>query len=185
MKLWFLCSSLWTTRWCNGWITSLYQMEKTRMRAGILPWTTRWNWRYGFKCVGIRLEKVLLQWLQTCHNEDRYGPPTWNRLANAVEWIDRALSITIRNNHCTAMPLWQSYTCFSDVHLWSYNMLVSVYTSFKTFCTILVSVEFFVWHVCTNAFVVHFFCGEKSFHQAMMRSWCAYNSAHSKVSLKL
>ena len=45
-----------------------------------------------FEC----LLKVLVQWLKRNHNEAKFGPPTWSNLARAVQPIDSALAIKIR-----------------------------------------------------------------------------------------
>ena len=46
-----------------------------------------------------RLDAVLFYWLRKNYNVDRYGLPSWSRLAQAVEPIDRALAINIRERH--------------------------------------------------------------------------------------
>ena len=53
---------------------------------------------YGY--AGARLYHVLSKWLQRCYNQDKFGPPTWNSLASAVEQINPVLSITIRTKYC-------------------------------------------------------------------------------------
>ena len=51
------------------------------------------------------LYHVLLEWLRMMWSRDKHGPPTWSYLADALEPIDRALSIIIRKKHCAAVPL--------------------------------------------------------------------------------
>ena len=46
-----------------------------------------------------RLEAVLLQWLRRDYDLDKYGSPSWSRLAGAVEPINRVLAIRIRESH--------------------------------------------------------------------------------------
>ena len=46
-----------------------------------------------------QLEAVLLQWLRRDYDLDKYGSPSWSGLANAVEPINRALAIRIRERH--------------------------------------------------------------------------------------
>ena len=50
-------------------------------------------------------DHALLEWLRMMHSRDKHGRPTWTNLADALEQIDRALSIIIRKKHCTAIPL--------------------------------------------------------------------------------
>ena len=85
-----------------------------------LPHFTKWNMlgiSLGLSCGQLeeievdyryardRLHQVLSKWLQRCYNQEKYGPPTWSRLASAIEEIDRALSITIHTKHCPAVHL--------------------------------------------------------------------------------
>ena len=58
-----------------------------------------------YRLAGDRLYQVLLEWLKKNYNQDKHGPPTWSNLANALKQIDHALSIAIRERHCTAVPL--------------------------------------------------------------------------------
>ena len=46
-----------------------------------------------------RLEAVLLLWLRRNYNLDKFKPPSWSQLADAVEPINRALSIAIKERH--------------------------------------------------------------------------------------
>ena len=46
-----------------------------------------------------RVHDVLYEWLNMNYDVDRHGPPTWFRLARAVEPINRALAIAIRERH--------------------------------------------------------------------------------------
>ena len=59
------------------------------------------DYRYAGEC----LHQVLFKWLQRYYDQDKYGPPTWRRLADAVEQINPALSVSICIKHCTAVPL--------------------------------------------------------------------------------
>ena len=43
------------------------------------------------------LRNVLMQWLRRSHNEARFGPPTWTSLTKAVQPINSALAIKIRD----------------------------------------------------------------------------------------
>ena len=46
------------------------------------------------------LQKMLLHWLRRSHDEIRFGPPTWNNLANAMEKSgNRAVAHAIRQKH--------------------------------------------------------------------------------------
>ena len=46
-----------------------------------------------------RLHTVLLQWLKRNYDLDKYGLPSWGRLAEAVKAIDHALASTIKDRH--------------------------------------------------------------------------------------
>ena len=46
-----------------------------------------------------QLEAVLLQWLRRDYDVKKYGSPSWSGLANAVEPINHALAIRIRERH--------------------------------------------------------------------------------------
>ena len=52
-----------------------------------------------YRFTNERLEAVLLRWLRKCYNLHKYGSPTWSQLAEAVEPIDCALAITIKERH--------------------------------------------------------------------------------------
>ena len=52
------------------------------------------------RSVKEQLHQVLEDWLRMKDNIDEGDLPTWSRLAEAVEPIDRALSITIKKKHC-------------------------------------------------------------------------------------
>ena len=58
-----------------------------------------------YRYAGERLHQVLLKWLRRCYNQDKYGPPTWSRLADAIEQINPALCVSIHTKHCTPVPL--------------------------------------------------------------------------------
>ena len=47
---------------------------------------------------GVRecLLQVLMEWLKRNHNEAKFGPPTWTSLAKAIQPINSALAIQIR-----------------------------------------------------------------------------------------
>ena len=46
-----------------------------------------------------RVHDVLYEWLNMNYAIERHGPPTWAQLARAVEPINRALAIAIRERH--------------------------------------------------------------------------------------
>ena len=46
-----------------------------------------------------QLEAVLLQWLRRDYNLGKHGSPSWSQLAKAVEPINCALAICIRERH--------------------------------------------------------------------------------------
>ena len=46
-----------------------------------------------------RLKAVLLRWLRRKYNLEKYNLPSWIGLADAVEPINRALAITIKEQH--------------------------------------------------------------------------------------
>ena len=46
-----------------------------------------------------RLEAVLRRWLKKNYNLQQHGSPSWSRLVRAVEPINRALAITIKERH--------------------------------------------------------------------------------------
>ena len=46
-----------------------------------------------------RLHDVLLHWLRRNYNVHDYDFPTWQQLAHAVDPINHALAINIRENH--------------------------------------------------------------------------------------
>ena len=46
-----------------------------------------------------RVAAVLLQWLRENYNVQKYGPPSWGQLADAVEPINHALASTIKERH--------------------------------------------------------------------------------------
>ena len=45
------------------------------------------------------LQAVLLEWLKRNYDLDKYGLPSWRRLAEAVKPIDHALALTIQDRH--------------------------------------------------------------------------------------
>ena len=45
------------------------------------------------------LHAVLFQWLKRNYEVDKYGLPSWSRLAEAVKPIDYALALTIQDRH--------------------------------------------------------------------------------------
>ena len=51
------------------------------------------------KWASEQLEAVLLQWLKKNYNLNKYKPPSWSRLADAVEPINCALAIAIKERH--------------------------------------------------------------------------------------
>ena len=46
-----------------------------------------------------RLHEVLLRWLRRNYNLDKYKPPSWRQLVDAVEPINRALAIAIKERY--------------------------------------------------------------------------------------
>ena len=43
--------------------------------------------------------QMLLIWLRRNYNVDKYGPPTWQRLVDAVDNVDHALAKKIASKH--------------------------------------------------------------------------------------
>ena len=52
--------------------------------------------------VSNRVSKVIQEWLKRNHNEEEYGPPTWNNLVKAVKPIDKELALDIEAKYCTS-----------------------------------------------------------------------------------
>ena len=46
-----------------------------------------------------RVRAVLLKWLRKEYNEEQYGSPSWNTLADAIKPINRAMFLTIKDRH--------------------------------------------------------------------------------------
>ncbi len=46
-----------------------------------------------------KLMRMSSDWLQRKHNEDKYGPPTWERLANAVKTVSPYVAKEITRKH--------------------------------------------------------------------------------------
>ena len=46
-----------------------------------------------------RLMAVLLEWLKRNYDVEKYGLPSWSALVNAVQPINSALALTIKNHH--------------------------------------------------------------------------------------
>ena len=49
--------------------------------------------------VSEQLHQVLLEWLKMNYNLGKYGCPTWDQLARAVDPIDHAMAIAIREKY--------------------------------------------------------------------------------------
>ena len=52
-----------------------------------------------YKWTNERLEAVLLRWLRRNYNLNKYKPPSWRRLVDAVEPINHALAIAIKERY--------------------------------------------------------------------------------------
>ena len=46
-----------------------------------------------------RVRAVLLKWLRKKYDVEQYGSPSWSTLVGAVEPINRALALAIKNRH--------------------------------------------------------------------------------------
>ena len=52
-----------------------------------------------YRSTNERLEAVLTEWLRMNYDIEEYGLPSWRQLADAVEPIDHALAIVIKEQH--------------------------------------------------------------------------------------
>ena len=52
-----------------------------------------------YKFTDEQLQAVLTEWLKQNYDLEKYGLPSWSRLADAVEPIDHALAIAIKKRH--------------------------------------------------------------------------------------
>ena len=47
-----------------------------------------------------KLMRMTSDWLKRKYDDNRWGPPTWSKLASVVEGINRNIAQNIRGDHC-------------------------------------------------------------------------------------
>ena len=52
-----------------------------------------------YRWTNERLEAVLTEWLRMNYDIEKYGLPSWRQLAHAVEPVDCALALAIKEHH--------------------------------------------------------------------------------------